>query len=128
MSVEELHKNRMMAHLMDALDRQEDIGHYGRLVFAMVGQYFLDDKELVGYLRKNAGFDQAAAEGLCAQVRSRHYTPPSRRQILEWQREQSFPICPNPEDPDAGNVYDDLKFPHEVYEKIDEYYEHKARS
>jgi len=36
MSVAELRKNGMMAHLMDALSQGEDIGHYGRLVFVMV--------------------------------------------------------------------------------------------
>ena len=36
MSVADLRKSRMMAHLMDALSRGEDIGHYGRLVFVMV--------------------------------------------------------------------------------------------
>jgi hypothetical protein len=128
MSVEELRNNEMMAHLLDALDNGEDIGHYGRLVFAMVAQYFLDDEELGHYLKKDADVDEAQAEALCAQVRSRQYSPPSRRQILEWQKEQDFPICPNPEDPDSANVYDDLKFPDEVYEKISDYYEHKARA
>ena len=31
-----LRQNDMMRHLMDALARGEDIGHYGRLVFARV--------------------------------------------------------------------------------------------
>ena len=33
--VEELRKDEMMAHLLDSLDQGKDIGHYGRLVFAM---------------------------------------------------------------------------------------------
>ena len=36
-ATDELRKSEMMAHLLDALDRGKDIGHYGRLVFAMVG-------------------------------------------------------------------------------------------
>ena len=36
MAVEDLRKSDMMAHLLDALDKGKDIGHYGRLVFAMV--------------------------------------------------------------------------------------------
>src|SRR5690348_14497788 len=111
MPVDDLRKNEMMAHLLDSLDEGEDIGHYGRLVFAMVAQYFLDDQELTRYLMKDPGVGEAEAEALCAQVKSRGYSPPSRRQVLEWQKEQGFPICPNPEDPDAGNVYDDLRFP-----------------
>ena len=35
MAVEELGKSDIMAHLLDALDADKDIGHYGRLVFAM---------------------------------------------------------------------------------------------
>jgi hypothetical protein len=128
MSVKELRKNEMMAHLLDALDDGKDIGHYGRLVFTMVAQYFLDERELARYLQKDPSVDDAEVQALCAQVKSRGYSPPSRRQVLEWQKEQDFPICPNPEDPDAGNVYDDLRFPEEVYEKINEYYEQKARA
>ena len=51
---------------------------------------------------------------------------PSRERILAWQREQEFPICPNPDDPEACNVYRDLKFPDEVYERIEQFHEQKA--
>jgi hypothetical protein len=37
MAVEDLRKSEMMAHLIDALDQGEDIGHYGKLVFAHSG-------------------------------------------------------------------------------------------
>jgi hypothetical protein len=43
MSVAELRKNGMMAHLMDALSRGKEIGDYGRLVFVMVARYFLSE-------------------------------------------------------------------------------------
>ena len=33
----------MMAHLLDALESGTDVGHYGRLVFAMVARHCLDD-------------------------------------------------------------------------------------
>ena len=46
----------MMAHLLDALDRGQDIGHYGRLVFAMVANHFVDDDELIDWLRKDRDF------------------------------------------------------------------------
>ena len=35
MPVDQLRSNDMMAHLLDALEHGKDIGHYGRLVFAM---------------------------------------------------------------------------------------------
>jgi hypothetical protein len=43
-------------------------------------------------------------------------------------KEQDFPICPDANDPDACNVYKDLKFPQEVYEKIEQYREAKANA
>ena len=40
-AVAALQAEPMMAHLMDSLDSGRDIGHYGRLVFAMVAHHFL---------------------------------------------------------------------------------------
>jgi hypothetical protein len=126
MTVEQLRDNEMMAHLLDALERGEDIGHYGRLVFAMVGHHFLDTDELVEWLTRDSSTSEAEARALAMQVQSRDYSPPKRERILEWQQEQEFPILPNADDPDAGNVYRDLHFPDTVYERIEEYYEQKA--
>jgi hypothetical protein len=44
------------------------------------------------------------------------------------QKQQQFPICPNPKDPDACNVCKGLKFPPEIYESITEYHEEKAEA
>jgi hypothetical protein len=38
MPVEDLRRSPMMEHMLDALDEGEDIGHYGRLTFAMVAR------------------------------------------------------------------------------------------
>src|SRR5215211_3167735 len=105
MPVEDLRQSEMMSHLLEALDKGEDIGHYGRLTFAMVAHHFLDKEE---------------------QVEERDYNPPRRERILEWQDQQEFPICPNPDDPDACNVYRELDFPDEVFENIQDYREDKA--
>ena len=126
--VEELRKSDMMAHLLDALDAGKDIGHYGRLVFAMVARHFMSEDELVGYLQKDPDLSEEEARSLYLQVQGRGYNPPKRERVLEWQKEQEFPICPNPEDPDACNVYKDLRFPDEVYENIAEYREQKAEA
>jgi uncharacterized protein YneF (UPF0154 family) len=126
MSVEPLRSSKMMAHLLESLDANKDIGHYGRLVFAMVARHFLSEAELIQYLRKNPGITEEQAKSLYLQVQGKDYSPPRRERVLEWQREQEFPICPNPEDPDSCNVYKDLKFPPEVYEHISGYYEQKA--
>jgi hypothetical protein len=48
-----LRQDPMMAHLMDALEHKNDIGHYGRLVFVMVARHFLDEDEIVSYLTKD---------------------------------------------------------------------------
>lgn len=124
--IELLRRNRMMSHLVDALDRGEDIGHYGRLVFAMVAHHFLPSEDLVTWLMKDASMDEAHAAALDDQVRSRHYNPPRRERIVEWQRQQAFPICPHLDDPGEANVYRDLELPEDVYESIEAYHEQRA--
>ena len=126
MAVAELRKNDMMAHLLDALDQKKDIGHYGRLVFAMVARHFLSEDELIGYLTKDSDFNETEARSLYQQVQGKDYNPPKRERVLQCQEQQEFPICPNPDDPDACNVYKDLQFPDHVYEHISEYYQHKG--
>ncbi|MGB6294900.1 MAG: hypothetical protein WBF90_01795 [Rivularia sp. (in: cyanobacteria)] len=128
MSVKELQKSDMMAHLLSALDNGRDIGHYGRLVFAMVARHFLTESELISYLRKDKDFSEEDARSMYLQVQGKDYNPPKRERVLEWQSQQDFPICPNPDDPDSCNVYKDLQFPSEIYEQISEYYEQKSGS
>jgi DNA primase large subunit len=123
MPVEDLRQSPMMNHLLDALDKGEDIGHYGRLTFAMVAHHFLGVEELVEWLSKDGDLDEQQARVLVQQVEERGYSPPRRERILEWQEQQDFPICPNPGDPDACNVYNELQFPDEVYRSIGEYQE-----
>lgn len=61
MSLDALRQNGMMAHLIDSLQAKQDIGHYGRLVFAMVARHFLSESELIALLQENPGFtDQEA--------------------------------------------------------------------
>ncbi|HEY9846843.1 MAG TPA: hypothetical protein V6D03_11680 [Candidatus Caenarcaniphilales bacterium] len=126
MAVEDLRKNEMMAHLLDGLAEGKDIGHYGRLVFAMVARHFLSEDELLSYLQKDPDCSEEKARSLYQQVQGRDYNPPRREKVLEYQKHQEFPICPNPDDPDACNVYKDLQFPEHVYEHISSYYEQKA--
>jgi DNA primase large subunit len=126
MSVAELRKNDMMAHLMDALSQGQDIGHYGRLVFVMVARHFLSEDQLFKQLELDPSLDEEKARALIDQVSTKGYSPPSREKVLEFQEQQQFLICPNQKDPDACNVYKDLKFPPEVYESITEYHEEKA--
>ena len=128
MALEDLRQNGMMAHLLGALEKKKDIGHYGRLVFAMVGRHFLDKDALVQILQKNPNFSEVQARALVNQVSSRDYNPPKREKIMQFQAEQEFPICPDADDPDACNLYRNLKFPDGVYEKIAEYHEQKAEA
>jgi len=123
LAIDDLRQSRMMNHLLDALDKGEDIGHYGRLTFAMVAHHFLDGEELVEWLAKDSDTDENEARALVQQVEERGYNPPRRERILEWQQQQDFPICPNPDDPDACNVYNELRFPDEVYQDIQDYQE-----
>ena len=126
MPVEDLRKSPMMSHILDALDNGEDIGHYGRLTFAMVGVYFANNDELVSLLAKDEDADEQEVRAMVQQVREKGYNPPNRDKILEWQSKQDFQICPNSDDPDACNVYSELDIPQEVLEDIQEYREEKA--
>ncbi|HZT95532.1 MAG TPA: hypothetical protein VFB34_01720 [Chloroflexota bacterium] len=118
----------MMLHLMEALKAGKDIGHYGRLTFVMVARYFMDEGELEALLANDHDFSQEDARRLIAEVKGHGYNPPKRDQILRWQSEQNFPICPNPDDPAACNVYKELKFPDEVYDNIERFWEERAES
>ena len=121
MSVEDLKQSQMMNHMLEALENGEDIGHYGRLTFAMIGVYFANDDELVEILTQDHDADAREIRAMVQQVREKDYNPPNRDKILEWQQTQDFQICPNPDDPDACNVYSELDIPQEVLEDIQEY-------
>jgi hypothetical protein len=125
-TIKQLRQDAMMAHLLDALEGGKDVGHYGRLVFTMVAHLFLPGEEVVAWLTKDRDFSEEAAQAMLRQVEGRGYNPPRRERILAWQSEQEFPIIPNTEDPDCGNVYRSLKFPQQIYEDIEEYQEKKA--
>ncbi len=118
----DLRDSPMMAHLMDALERGEDVGHYGRLTFTMIARHFLDKEELITLLGKVPDHDENDARSLLQQVEAKGYNPPKRERILQWQAEQDFPICPTPDDPNSCNVYRELRFPDDVYEQISDYY------
>ena len=124
----ELRKDEMMAHLFDALHDGKDIGHYGRLVFAMVARPFLPAEEVVSWLTRDRDFSESQATAMLAQVEARAYNPPRRERIVEWQAQQEFPILPHPDDPDCGNVYRNLKFPDAIYNHIEQYQEQKGSS
>lgn len=126
---DDLRDSAMMSHLLDALEEGTDIGEYGRLTFVMVARHFLEDEELVSLLQGQPGMEEEGdARALLLQVRERGYNPPKRERILEWQQQQEFPICPTPDDPVACNVYRELRFPDELYENIDDYWEERAEA
>ncbi|QBY07102.1 hypothetical protein E5F05_02500 (plasmid) [Deinococcus metallilatus] len=115
----------MMAHLTDALENGKDIGHYGRLVYAIIARHFLSDDELAAQLAKDRDFSEDAARDLVRQVQEADYNPPRRDTIVEYMEKQDFPILPD-NDPNEGNVYRDLEFPEHVYDRIREYHHQQA--
>jgi hypothetical protein len=123
-----LEDSPMMAHLLEGLKGRKDVGHYGRLVFAMVARHFMPEDKLVELLAKQPGQDEGRARAMVQQVISRDYNPPRRERILEWQAQQEFAICPDADDPNACNVYSDLRFPESVYENVNEFYEEQSES
>jgi hypothetical protein len=123
--VAELRKDSMMAHLLDSLEAGKDIGHYGRLVFAMVARHFIPHQDVLAWLRRDPDLEEADAVNMLRQVEGRDYNPPKRDRLLEWQAQQKFPILPHPEGPDGGNLYRTLKFPDTIYNHISQYQEQK---
>ena len=124
---EELRKDPMMARLLDALAAGEDVGHYGRLTFAMVARHFLPHEQVLRYLVHDRDFSEEHAHAMLQQVEGRDYNPPKRERLLEWQSEQTFQFL-NPNDPDSGNLYRNLKFPQEIYKHIEHYQEEKSEA
>ncbi len=124
----DLRDSPMMAHLLDALEQGTDIGHYGRLTFVMIARHFLEEQELVDLLSKQPDMDQEGARALVLQVQAHDYNPPRRERILEWQQQQDFAICPTPHDLRSCNVYDELRFPDDIYENIGDFWEEKAEA
>lgn len=123
-----LREDSMMAHLLDSLEGGKDIGHYGRLTFAMIARHFLNDDEVLAELTKDRDFSDEQARAMLMQVEGRDYSPPRRERILQWQAEQEFPIIPDGHDPDCGNVYKTLRFPKQTYDHIGHYKEEKTSS
>ena len=64
MPVKDLRQSPMMSHLLDALDKGEDTGYYGRLTFAMIARYFVDNGKLVELLAKDGDTDEQMARAL----------------------------------------------------------------
>lgn len=126
--VDALRDDSMMAHLLDSLEAGKDIGHYGRLTFAMIARHFLTDDEVLAELTKDRDFSDEQARQMLMQVEGRDYSPPRRERIMQWQAEQEFPIIPNPHDPDCGNTYKTLRYPKQTYDHIGHYQEEKASS
>jgi hypothetical protein len=122
----DLRDSPMMAHLLDALEDGTDIGHYGRLVFAMIARHFLPEDEMVRLLSSQPDVSEQDARALLLQVQGHDYNPPKRERILQWQAQQDFPICPNPDDPNSCNVYRELRFPQHIYDNIGEFWEERA--
>jgi hypothetical protein len=126
--IEQLRASPVMARLLDALEEGTDIGHYGRLVFVIVARHFLSEEEMLALLKREPDHDERELAGLIRQVSEHDYSPPSRARLLEWQAQQDFQLLPDAEDPAAGNLYRELRFPDEVYEHIEEFYEERAEA
>jgi hypothetical protein len=72
--------------------------------------------------------EQRAVSARCSVVLIEYYNPPKREKILAWQAQQDFPICPDADDPGACNVYKDLQFPQELYDRIGDFWEEKSEA
>jgi hypothetical protein len=123
-----LEDSPMMAHLLEAMKSGQDVGEYGALTFVIVARHFMEDNELVELLAQQPRYNQQAAQALLLQVKERDYNPPKRERILEWQSQQEFQICPDPHDPSACNLYRELRFPQEIYDRIGDFWLDRAEA
>lgn len=124
----DLRESAMMARLWDDLAAGVDIGHFGRLVFTMIGRHYIDEPELIDLLSKNfESVDEARA--LLLEVNARNYNPPRRDVILQWQERQEYKIIPliYAHDLHWGNVYSELKLPKEIYNQVQNFYKEAAK-
>jgi hypothetical protein len=124
----DLHDSPMMARLISAMEQGQDVGEYGRLTFVMVARHFIEEDEMQALLVKQPGMEEKDARALILQVKNRGYNPPKRERILQWQERQEFQICPDTDDPNGCNVYRELKFPDEIYDQINDFWEEKAEA
>ena len=83
---------------------------------------------MVQLLTNEPDVSEEEARALIAEVKGHGYNPPRRERILQWQKEQDFPICPNPDDPGSCNVYSDLRFPGKIYDNIEDFWEERAEA
>jgi hypothetical protein len=90
MPVEDLRQSTMRGYLLDALDKGGDIGHYGRLAFAMIGRHGVSNDEHVGLLTKDHDTDGQEMRALVQQVEEKGYSPPGREKILDRQVARSL--------------------------------------
>lgn len=109
-----LKSNRFMAHLVGSLEMGQDIGPYGRKVFATVAQYLLPPDDVLMLLRRNVG-DQEARDVM----KSVEGEPPPRRgKIVEYTKRQKFPLLPSNHDAHLDDLYAGLTFPPDVQARI----------
>jgi hypothetical protein len=76
MPIDDLKQKPMTAHLIGTPDSGHSIGHYHRLVFAMVARHFLEREEFIAYLEKDPEIGDAEARSLVEQVESHAFNPP----------------------------------------------------
>ena len=86
MALNDLKANHMMAHLTEALDKKQDIGHFGRLVYTIVARHFLSEDELVAQLAKDKDFDDEQARGLVQQVQGQREAGEKARRPLDGEQ------------------------------------------
>jgi hypothetical protein len=83
----------------------------------------MDRDELADLLMQGKGAEEREVKSLVLQAEERNYNPPSRQRLQEWQAQQDFPLMPDSDDPNSGNLYRELDMPSEVIESIEEYRE-----
>lgn len=125
---ETLRQSPTMKRMLDAMEAGEDIGHFGQFTFATVARHFLQEVDTVRLLAAQPNMDERKAAALLEHVTERGYNPPQRERILVQQTHNGFQLIPDPENPDSGNLYQEITFPDTIYDDISNYYRERAES
>ena len=96
-----LRDSPMMAHLLDALQAGTDIGHFGRLTFAMIARYFLPEDELVTLLA-NQSRTKRRPEPSCSRSKAMTITRPNASESSLGKPSRTFRSAQRPMTPTAA--------------------------
>lgn len=113
-------RSPMMSRLLNAMLAGEDVGDHGRFVFLSVARHFLPEHEIVELFAAQPGFNDRRAKACLLSVQNHNLRVPTKAEIADWQKNQSFALLPESELAGSEDIYRELEFPEGEYGDIPE--------